>query len=618
MNYRLLFILLLSLSINVTFAQIEKRLALVIGNNEYSKQKLNNAVNDASCVAAKLKTLGFDVMLHKNTKLDSLAIVINDFTDKASDYEVVLFFYAGHAVQCKGINYLIPINNEGIKKENDIRFYSEDVNRLLTRLEESTCKLKIIILDACRNNPYSMERTLAYDGLALMNAPVGTLISFSTSPGCKAKDSFGSHNSPYTTAFLQILNKENLDLLNFFNEVGMLVSSNTDGEQIPWISNCPINGKFVFNKSIPSVINNNSVLSNNSDNSYILKSSHFDDNVDYVINQDTNSISKNSSNQELKNTQDILGPATIKIICDKLQKASVFLDGTYKGMSPIRITTSSGSHYIKVASKGYYPESLSLKLKPEEDKTLRFKLTKDMPDWFSYDFYSGAHHINYHFSPKYELGLSYMYRFDGSSFSLGAMLASSIGFFRGIDWSIVKVTSSVNMSTTSETKVDDGTGNFVDAIVTTSTINDSHSNKYTSEIDPYNQAKQHDANFLFLGNVGFNICNGLMLEAGFGGAYHQKRYYMSDTYIITKTIITNKQTGEIIGAPQYDYTSQGEDKWYSGYSKWSPALRLGARFFIPLDNFDDYSITLGGGYTYLPINHSFSSWDASIGFSWYF
>ena len=93
---------------------------------------------------------------------------------------------------------------------------------------------------------------------------------------------------------------------------------------------------------------------------------------------------------------------------------------------------------------------------------------------------------------------------------------------------------------------------------------------------------------------------------------------MSDTYDIKKTVITNKLTGGVIGEPQYEYNSRGEDKWYKGHTKWSPALRLGARFFIPLDDFDDYSITLGSGYTYLPANHQFSSWDASVGFCWYF
>lgn len=232
------------------FAQEERRLALVIGNSEYTSGKLPNAVNDANKVSAKLKTLGFDVMLYNNASQKTMGDAINAFTDKASDYAVALFYYAGHGIQSEGNNYLLPVNDGQIEKESDLRYYSEDVNRLLARLEESGCKLKIVVLDACRNNPLcrSWHRSAASQGLAFINAPNGTLIAYATSPGCVAEDGGTAQNSPYTTAFLQTLNKSNLSILEFFNEVGGLVRNFTDGKQTPWLATSPIEGNFIFNK----------------------------------------------------------------------------------------------------------------------------------------------------------------------------------------------------------------------------------------------------------------------------------------------------------------------------------------------------------------------------------
>ena len=308
--------------------------------------------------------------------------------------------------------------------------------------------------------------------------------------------------------------------------------------------------------------------------------------------------------------------AKFKVVCSRPQNAKIYVDDEYKGLSYQTITTTSGSHKVRIVADKYYPSIRTIDLNPGENKSLYVSLTRNHPDWFDFNDY-GAHCVSYHFSPKYHVGLSYMYRIDGSRFSFGAMMASSIDFYRGWDLSIAEF-SSFGGQVESTITIDDGTGNIVDATVNTSTKDNRINNRYSSDIDPYNEAKQYDANFLFLGNFGFSACNGIMLEAGFGGAYHEKRYYMSDTYKTTKTTITNNLTGELIGEPKYEYDSTGQDQWYDGDSVWSPAIRIGAKFFIPLDRFDDYSIAIGGGYTYLPMNHKFSTWDASVGFCWYF
>ena len=234
----------------ISFAQAEKRLALVIGNSEYTSGELKNAVNDANKVSAKLKTLGFDVILKNNATNQMMGEAINDFTDQAANYDVALFYYAGHGIQSEGCNYLIPVVNDNlIEKESDIEYNSQNVNRILRRLEDSGCKLKIIILDACRNNPFerSWNRSVSSKGLAFLNAPDGTLIAYATSPGSIAYDGGNAQNSPYTTAFLQMLDTPNLTILEFFNQVGGLVRHNTNNKQTPWVSSSPIEGNFRFN-----------------------------------------------------------------------------------------------------------------------------------------------------------------------------------------------------------------------------------------------------------------------------------------------------------------------------------------------------------------------------------
>ena len=109
-------------------------------------------------------------------------------------------------------------------------------------------------------------------------------------------------------------------------------------------------------------------------------------------------------------------------------------------------------------------------------------------------------------------------------------------------------------------------------------------------------------------------CNGILLEAGFGAASHCDKVYMPCNYTISKTITTNMNTGEVVGEPSYEYTRNEGSYWYNGKVKWSPAMRLGAKFNIPvgIDNF----LTVGGGFTHLFSNTKFSSWDVSIGFAW--
>lgn len=228
----------------------DKRIALIIGNSHYSKAENNlaNPENDATDVAEKLKGLGFEVMLQLDASLKDMRTKLSEFKNKAKDYDVALFYYAGHGIQSKGANYLIPSDINGLNDEEDLEYNCENMQHVLDVMDASSCKLKIVILDACRDNPLarSWHRSGGSRGLSLIQPPSGTLISFSTSPGKTASDGSGLRNSPYTAALLQTLDIPNLELLPLFKTVNAEVKKRTKQAQNPWFLS-DFSGDFYFN-----------------------------------------------------------------------------------------------------------------------------------------------------------------------------------------------------------------------------------------------------------------------------------------------------------------------------------------------------------------------------------
>lgn len=236
------------LSAGLAYCQSARGIALVIGNSEYAEGALKNPVNDADDISSKFRSLGFDVIYRVNTNLEQMGNSIDEFGTKASDYDVAIFYYSGHGIQYEGDNYLIPVNAK-LRSEVDIRYYCENLNRVLGKLEESDCKLKILMLDACRNNPFerSWSRSGSSKGLSSIDAPMGTIISYATSPGSIAEDGAGHRNSPYTSAFLKLLDKPDYSIVLLYNELSNVVRKNTGNRQNPWSSNSGIDGDFCFN-----------------------------------------------------------------------------------------------------------------------------------------------------------------------------------------------------------------------------------------------------------------------------------------------------------------------------------------------------------------------------------
>lgn len=225
----------------------EKRIALVIGNNHYGKgNDLNNSINDARSVAAKLQTLGFSVNTAYDQNKQQMETSLSNFRAKAIGYDVALIYYAGHGMAIDNKNYLIPVgtnmNDEKVAKYNSI-----EVQMVLDILNESGCPLKMIFLDACRDNPFAQKRGHA-NGFGSMDAAEGTIIFFSTAIGKKASDgSVSDGHSPFATAFLRVLDIPNLSEDDFLKEVTTQVKTATGGSQFPFRTSA-FTGSFIFNK----------------------------------------------------------------------------------------------------------------------------------------------------------------------------------------------------------------------------------------------------------------------------------------------------------------------------------------------------------------------------------
>lgn len=230
-------------------AEAEKRVALIVGNGAYKYAgRLANPRNDAALMAVTLKSLGFTLIGERaQIDLDKAGFdnAILSFGEQLQGADVALFFYSGHGIQIRGENYVIPTSAD-LVDEADVDFQLIDVNVVLQQMKQARSALNIVILDACRSNPFEGRGfKAAKSGLAQMRAPEGTLISYATEPGNVALDGTQG-NSPYTQALAQIIRQPGLDLFEVFNEVGLAVRRTTNDRQAPWVSTSPIKGQFYF------------------------------------------------------------------------------------------------------------------------------------------------------------------------------------------------------------------------------------------------------------------------------------------------------------------------------------------------------------------------------------
>jgi hypothetical protein len=229
----------------------ERRVALVIGNGRYKNAPLSNPVNDAEDMSATLKGLGFQVTTMQDANLRKLREATRVFESSVASADVALIFYAGHAVEAKGRNFLIPVDAD-VAREYELEDQAYDAQQWLAMLGDTkgknTQRVNIVILDACRDNPVSRQWRSVGSGLGRMDAPSGTLLVYSTSPGKVASDGpKGQRNSPFTKSLLRSMQTPNVPVEQVLKDVRRQVLAETKGEQVPW-ENSSLIGDFVFKR----------------------------------------------------------------------------------------------------------------------------------------------------------------------------------------------------------------------------------------------------------------------------------------------------------------------------------------------------------------------------------
>jgi hypothetical protein len=225
----------------------EPRTALVIGNSAYRENPLRNPVNDARAMAKTLGDLGFTVLVHENANKRTMETAVIEFGRKLAEGGVGFFYYAGHGLQVRGRNYLVPVDAE-IDNEAITRIAAVDVDLLLEQMAEAKNRVNIVILDACRNNPFERRLRGASRGLAAVDAARGTLVAYATAPGSVAADGDGS-NGLYTDELLQALRVPGLKVEEVFKRVRVNVAERSRGAQTPWESSS-LTGDLIVNVTV--------------------------------------------------------------------------------------------------------------------------------------------------------------------------------------------------------------------------------------------------------------------------------------------------------------------------------------------------------------------------------
>ena len=225
-----------------------RRVALVVGNNAYPSAPLLNPVNDARAMAATLQLVGFTVILKTNARQADMLAALRDFGNRLKDGgagTAGLFYFAGHGMQIKGRNFLVPIG-ANIEHEDEVSYQSLDAQAVMDKMESAGNGTNIVILDACRDNPFLRSFRSGRQGLTQMDAPVGTLVAFSTAPGSVASDGLkGGNNGLYTSHLLSAIQRPGLKVEDVFKQVRAAVLRDSQNKQVPWESSSLV-GDFYF------------------------------------------------------------------------------------------------------------------------------------------------------------------------------------------------------------------------------------------------------------------------------------------------------------------------------------------------------------------------------------
>ncbi len=223
-----------------------QRLALVIGNATYAQSPLINPVNDARAMAQALRESGFFVISRENVDQRGMLAALREFGDRLRAGGTGLFYFSGHGMQIKGRNYLVPVD-AAFEREDEIAYKTVDAQAVLDKMEAAGNAANIMILDACRTNPFARGSRAGQQGLAQMDAPVGTLVAYATSPGSVASDGLGV-NGLYTHHLLNAIRQSGSKVEDVFKQVRTNVRRDSAGAQVPWEATS-LEGDFYFRSS---------------------------------------------------------------------------------------------------------------------------------------------------------------------------------------------------------------------------------------------------------------------------------------------------------------------------------------------------------------------------------
>jgi uncharacterized caspase-like protein len=261
MRYLTIILSLICMALSASAAQAEKRVAFVVGNGAYKNvAQLPNPPVDAKAMAGVLRNVGFDVVEGTNLTRDAMTERLLEFGKKAQGADVAVFFYAGHGIAISGTNYLLPIDAD-IKSEMDVKLGAAINIDLTLDQTMSDAKVKLVFLDACRDNPFAAKiksnatRSVSVaSGLAEMKSGEGTLIAFATGPGQTALDGQEGTNSPFTRALIAHITEPGMEIQQAMTEVRAQVNEETNKGQLPW-GHTNLIGAVYLNPAAPPVAN---------------------------------------------------------------------------------------------------------------------------------------------------------------------------------------------------------------------------------------------------------------------------------------------------------------------------------------------------------------------------
>ena len=331
----------------------DRRVALVMGNARYQNSPLRNPVNDARLMARTLKSLGFEVIEGENLSLRAMKRAVQRFGKSLDRGGVGLFYYAGHAVQVDGLNYLIPIGAQ-IDSELDVELESLDLRRVLVEMAEAKNRLNLVFLDSCRNNPYARSFRAPAKGLAQMNAPSGTLISFATGPGKTAADGDGKHGI-FTEELAKNITRPGVMVESALKLTRVAVSRRTGGKQVPWDSSS-LTGNFYFK---PGKAGQRP--------------------LQLAGGRVTPRVEPAPAPKPEPAKPGPAGAADLYVSTEPGQ-AMIYLDGVQKGRSPQTLEMVPAGRHVIIARKGYLVAYEELTLVRDDLKKLHLKLEHQKGD----------------------------------------------------------------------------------------------------------------------------------------------------------------------------------------------------------------------------------------------